>query len=89
MNEPKHWLDRPQSATLLVRILYLACAALLLADLFYERHGHFEFEHWFGFFCGFGFLAYVFIVNAAKVLRRLIGRPETYYQSTPQERDHD
>ena len=81
MNDDRdRWLDRPRNITRLVYGLYALCAALLLADLFYEKHSHFAFEHWFGFFAFFGFGAYVFIVLSAKGLRRLIKRPEDYYE---------
>ena len=80
MNDDRdRWLDRPRNVTRLVYGLYALGAALLLADLFYEKHVHFDFEAWFGFFAFFGFGAYVFIVLSAKVLRRLIKRPEDYY----------
>lgn len=82
MNDDRErWLDRPRNVTRLVYGLYALCAALLLADLFYDKHVHFAFEHWFGFFALFGFGAYVFIVLSAKALRRLIKRPEDYYDN--------
>lgn len=90
MKEPDHWLDRPRNVTRLVHLLYAACAALLLADLVYRRETHFTFEAWFGFFAAFGFAAYVGIVISAKLLRRLISRPEDYYERWQgAERDND
>jgi hypothetical protein len=80
-DDHERWLDRPRNVTRLVHGLYILCAALLLADLFYEKHIHFAFEAWFGFFAIFGFAAYVFIVLSAKALRRLIKRPEDYYEA--------
>jgi hypothetical protein len=56
-----------------------ACAAVLLSDLFYHKHGHFEFESSFGFHAFFGFLAYLTIVNSAKLLRLWVRRSEDYY----------
>ncbi|MEQ1438095.1 hypothetical protein AAG565_01920 [Fontimonas sp. SYSU GA230001] len=80
MNERERWLDSPRNVTRLVSALYALCAALLVADLFYDKQTHFAFEAWFGFFAVFGFVAYVFIVLSAKALRRLIRRPEDYYE---------
>lgn len=57
----------------------VACAALLLADFAYTKHVHYAFERWTGFFAGYGFAAYVFIVYAAVALRRLVKRDEDYY----------
>jgi hypothetical protein len=80
MSERERWLDRPRNVTRLVYLLYGTCALLLLADLFYEKHVHFAFERWLGFFALFGFVAYVGIVMSAKLLRRLVRRTEDYYE---------
>lgn len=61
--------------------LYALSAAFLLADFFYEKHGHWDFEKWVGFHAGYGFLAFVFIVFAGAGLRHVISRPEDYYES--------
>jgi len=79
MSERRRWLDEPRNVTRLVYALYAACALVLLADLMVHRHAHFGFEQWAGFFAVFGFFAYVAIVNAGKLLRRLVKRPENYY----------
>ena len=52
---------------------------ILLADLFVPKHGKFLIEHAFGFYGIFGFVACVGLVLAAKVLRRIVMRPEDYY----------
>ena len=62
-----------------VYTLYALCAALLLFDVFYHKHGHFKFEEWFGFYAFYGFAAYMVIVLSAKQLRKLIKRDEDYY----------
>ena len=63
----------------IVYALYALCAALLLIDVFHHKHGHFVFEEWFGFYAFYGFVAYMLIVNSAKLLRKLIKRDEDYY----------
>ena len=72
-------LDSPRTIQLIVRALVVACVLLLLADLAYHKHSHFDFEGWFGFFPLFGFAAYCIIVVGAKQLRRLVMRDEDYY----------
>ena len=81
MNEPdsNYWLDRPSSITLIIRILIVACIAVVAADFFYHKHGHFGFQEWFAFDAVFGFLAYVGLVNSAKGIRKLLMRREDYY----------
>lgn len=59
--------------------LCLLCTALLLADFFYHKHGHFDFEQIPGFYGIYGFLAYCAIVLSAKQLRKVLKREENYY----------
>ncbi|MDQ2694660.1 MAG: hypothetical protein M3Z21_04640 [Pseudomonadota bacterium] len=59
--------------------LVLVCAALLAVDFGLHRHAHFGFEGWPGFYAGYGFLCGVGLVLAAKELRKVLKRPEDYY----------
>ena len=77
--ERRHWLDERANVNKIVWALVAACGLLLVADLFYEKHGHFGFENWFGFAGFFGFLAYSTIVALGKGLRKLVRRDEDYY----------
>ncbi len=77
--EPKRWLDRPENVRKVYLSVWVVCAALLVAELFIDKHGETEIEHWFGFHGFFGFVACVFLVLAAKQLRRALIRPEDYY----------
>lgn len=74
-----YWLDKPANVDRLVYGLFAICALLLLADVFVERHGPFAIERAFGFYGIFGFVACVGLVLAAKELRKLLMRPEDYY----------
>ena len=78
-DERQRWFDRPETVTLIVRVLWLACAALVLAEFFYHKHPYFGFDGGFAFYPLFGFAAYCFIVFSAKGLRRFIKRDEGYY----------
>jgi hypothetical protein len=77
--EKKYWLDRPEN----VRKLYLALWAFGLAwvvpDFFLHKHEDVEFAVTPGFYAFFGFLACVALVLMAKILRRILMRPEDYY----------
>jgi hypothetical protein len=78
-DEPPRWLDDPRNVDKIVYALYAVCALLLLIDPLVEKHGPFEIEHWWGFYGIFGFVGCVFLVLAAKGLRRIVMRPEDYY----------
>ena len=80
MNEDKkYWLDDPRNVNKFVFTLYAVCIVLLGADLLDHKHSHFDFEEVFGFFGLFGFVAFVGLDLAAKVLRKLLKREEDYY----------
>jgi len=74
-----YWLDHPANVEWVVRAVYLICAVLVVADVFVHKHGPFAIEHVFGFYAWYGFIACVGLVLAAKVLRRVLMRPEDYY----------
>jgi hypothetical protein len=74
-----HWLERPGSVNKLIRGLAVFCAALLVADFFYEKLTHYAWEQAPAFYAVFGFVSCVFLVIAAKGLRRLLMRDEDYY----------
>lgn len=73
------WLDKRKNIILLVRILLAASIILLCLDFIFERHSYFNWEGWFGFYGFYGFIACVGLVLAAKILRKLIMRPENHY----------
>ena len=74
-----YWLDRPGNVERIVRALYFICAVLVVVDFFVPKHGPFAIEHIFGFYAWYGFVACVGLVLAAKALRRVLMRPEDYY----------
>jgi hypothetical protein len=77
--EKKYWLDNPRNVDKICYVLYVVCALLVVADLFYHKHIHFNVEGWFGFYGFYGWVACVVLVLAAKVLRLIVGRKEDYY----------
>jgi len=78
-NHKKNWLDRPRSVDKIIRAVAVICLAVLAADFFYEKHGHYSWEEWPGFYALFGFLSFVVIDVGGKVLRKLVMRDEDYY----------
>lgn len=84
-DEPPRWLDDPTNVRRLLRAFWVVCALIVLVDVLalagvYDKHGHFPWEEWFGFHAFYGFLACVALVEAAKLLRRVIMRPIDYYE---------
>jgi hypothetical protein len=74
-----HWLDQPGNVNRLVHGFYVACFVVVAIDVFFPKHGPFAVEHVYGFYGIFGFAACVALVLIAKQLRRVLMRPEDYY----------
>jgi hypothetical protein len=73
------WVDRKGSVNKLTAILIVACAIAVLADLTYEKYGHFAEEGVMAFYAIFGFISFTGLIFAARGLREIIKRPENYY----------
>lgn len=69
----------PRFGRRLFWVVLIICIGLGLSDLLYHKHTHYDWEGWFGFYGVYGFIGCVFLVLAAKVLRKLIMRDEDYY----------
>jgi hypothetical protein len=78
-DEKRYWLDDPRNVDRLVYGFYAVCAVTLAIDVFVPKHGPFAIEHVYGFYGVFGFVACVALVLIAKQLRRVLMRPENYY----------
>jgi hypothetical protein len=74
------WLDRSENVTKLYRAVWAVGLALVGLDLVIHRHAETPFDGWFGFYGVYGFVACVSLVVAAKGLRRIVMRPEDYYE---------
>jgi hypothetical protein len=77
--EKVYWLDSRENVTKLFRGLCALGLALALADLVVRRHDGVGVAEWFGFYAVYGFVACVALVLTAKALRRVLKRPEDYY----------
>jgi hypothetical protein len=81
MDEGKrYWLDSVANVTKLYRGVWAVGIGLLLLDLVLHRHAEIGFDALFGFYCFYGFVACVALVLTAKALRRVLMRPEDYYE---------
>ena len=77
--ETVHIFDKPANVRRALALLYAACALLLLADFVLHRHVEHPLESLPGFYAAYGFLGCVSLVLVATELRRLVKRPEDYY----------
>jgi hypothetical protein len=78
-DEKKFWLDDARNVNWLYWGLVVVCVLLGIADLFVDRHVHFSWESFPNFYGFFGFAAFWCVVIAGKNLRKILWRPEDYY----------
>ena len=79
----KYWLDEKKNVDKVWYALIAICAVIVIADLFYRKKVEFAVEDVVpGMYGLYGFVACVFLVLSAKLLRKLVSRPEDYYDKT-------
>lgn len=77
--EQKHVWDSSRNVNILLGVLVVACVVVAAADLFYVKKIHFELENIFAAYGIYGFVCFVFIVFAGKLLRKVVMRDQGYY----------
>ena len=60
-------------------IILFVCALMIIAEFVFHRYGETKTEDILLFPAFFGFLAFIFIVFAGVLLRKLVMRKEDYY----------
>jgi len=79
--EKRYWLDDKKNVNKVWYSLIIICAISVICDFFYHKHVDFAVEDIIpGMYGWYGFLGCVFLVLAAKGLRKLLMRSETYYE---------
>jgi hypothetical protein len=75
----RHYFDNRDNIKTFLRIFYIICAVLLILDFVIHRHVMHAWEHLFGFYAVYGFVACVALVLIAKEMRKVLMRSEDYY----------
>ena len=75
--------DNPRNVRRVVLGLVGACVMLVGLDLVLHRHISHPWEKMFGFYAVYGFVACVLLVLLAKEMRKVLIRPEDYYDKPP------
>jgi hypothetical protein len=60
---------------------FVLCAVVVIADFLYHRHMEHPWEHVPAFYALYGLLGVGGLIMAAKGLRRIVMRPEDYYDA--------
>ena len=75
----EHVFDNPRNVKKAIYYLFAVCGLSLLLDFFVNRYVDHPWEALFGFYAVYGFVACVFLVLAAKGMRKLIMLKDNYY----------
>jgi len=83
-DDDRRWLDDPANVRKILRVFFVLCAVLVLADLLeyagvFEKDIHFGIQRVPGFYGLYGFVGCVVLVLVAKGMRVILKRPEDYY----------
>ncbi|HEY7776509.1 MAG TPA: hypothetical protein VIC02_08205 [Kineobactrum sp.] len=74
-----HWLTRPATIRRLWWIGSVVLALTVALQWLIPIEGHFGVDGWFGYGALFGFFSCVLMVFAAKLLGKVLKRPDDYY----------
>jgi uncharacterized membrane protein HdeD (DUF308 family) len=78
--EKKYFFDNPKNVKIFFGLFYILLGLFTIGELFIHKHTYFWWEEYPFFYAAFGFVAFVFMILAAKyILRPLIKRKEDYY----------
>ena len=70
---PPEWTRR------ILRAFFAGCVILVVLDFVYHRHVYHSWERIPAFHALWGFVGLAFLIQVSKGLRRLVMRPEDYY----------
>jgi len=78
-DEREHFWDKSGNVKLLFYVFYALCAIVVVLDLVIHRHEVHSWERLIAFYPIYGFVGIVFLVAVSKQMRRVLMRPEDYY----------
>ncbi|MEQ3652252.1 MAG: hypothetical protein ABNH21_18595 [Glaciecola sp.] len=81
------FFDKPENVKIILRVFYVLCVVLVIADFIVHRHIYVSFEEIPAFYAIYGFVACVVLVVIAKEMRKLVMRDEKYYDARDDEDD--
>lgn len=78
-HEPSGFFDKPENIRKMLKVFYVICALLVVADFIVHRHIYHDWEKIPAFYAIYGFVGCVVLVVIAKELRKVLMRGEDYY----------
>lgn len=75
---PGMW-DKKENVDRLLKVFYVLCGIVVILDFVAHRHIYHPWESLFGFHAWWGFASFWILVAVAKRMRKVLMRPEDYY----------
>ncbi len=73
------FFDKPENIKKMLKVFYVLCALLVVADFIVHRHIYHDWENIPAFYAIYGFVGCSVLVFVAKAMRKVIMRGEDYY----------
>jgi hypothetical protein len=73
------FFDKPENIKKMLRVFYVVCGLLVVADFIVHRHVYHDWESIPAFYAIYGFVGCSVLVFVAKAMRKVIMRGEDYY----------
>lgn len=77
-NKPD-FFDKPENIAKIIKVFYVICALLVVADFIVHRHIYHDWENIPAFYAIYGFVGCVILVLIAKAMRKILMKKEDYY----------
>ena len=78
-HEPNGFFEKPENIKKMLKVFYVICGLLVVADFIVHRHIYHSWENIPAFYAIYGFVGYSLLVFVAKWLRSFLMRKEDYY----------
>ncbi|GAA3916058.1 hypothetical protein [Litoribacillus peritrichatus] len=78
-HEPQGFFDKPENISKMLKVFYVVCALLVVADFIVHRHIYHSWENIPAFYAIYGFVGCSLLVFIAKWMRTFLMREEDYY----------
>ncbi|MDP2560356.1 hypothetical protein [Psychrobium sp. 1_MG-2023] len=73
------FFDKKENVDKIIKVFYVVCALLVVADFIVHRHIYHDWENIPAFYAIYGFIGCVVLVLIAKLMRKALMREEDYY----------
>lgn len=73
------FFDKPENISKILKVFYVLCVLLVVADFIVHRHIYHDWEKIPTFYAVYGFVGCVLLVLVAKAMRKVLMKEEDYY----------